>query len=87
MISEGWKLSVWSLVTFMLLLDVIITALLYGYAQWETKYTAVMSVSVCVVGMYISTTLLIILMLDTGVESGTNYFVYIVLEVFFLLFV
>ena len=84
---DGWKLSVWSLVIFMLLLDVLATALLYGYSQWEIDVTNVMSVAVCVVGMYLATAFLVTLLLDTGVESGTNYFSYIVLEVFFLLFV
>ena len=71
----------------MLLLDTLATALLYGYSQWEIEITNVMSVAVCVVGMYFATAFLVILLLDTGVESGTNFFSYIVLEIFFLLFV
>ena len=71
----------------MLLLDTLATALLYGYSQWGIEITNVMSVAVCVVGMYFATAFLVILLLDTGVESGTNYFSYIVLEIFFLLFV
>ena len=71
----------------MLLLDTLATALLYGYSQWGIDITNVMSVAVCVVGMYFATAFLVILLLDTGVESGTNYFSYIVLEIFFLLFV
>ena len=70
----------------MLLLDCLATALLYGYSQWDIDATSAMSVGVCVVGMYFATAFLVILLLDTGVESGTNYFSYIVLEVFFLLF-
>ena len=84
---EGWKLNVWSLFVFMFLLDSLVTALLYGYSQWVSDYASVMSVAVCVMGMYLSTAFLVILLLDTGMESGTNYFTYIVLEIFFLLFV
>ena len=80
-------MSVWSLVIFMIILDIIVTSLLYGYSQWETDINSVMSVAVCVIGMYLATAFLVILLLDTGVESGTNYFSYIVLEVFFLLFI